>query len=68
MIRTQILLDEPTYRALRRRAHEKGSSVSALARAILGQGFEPFKHHGESHARKGFFLTRMGGQLQPGPC
>jgi plasmid stability protein len=43
MIRTQILLDEPTYRALRRRAYEKGCSLSAVVRDILGEGLRRSK-------------------------
>lgn len=35
MKRTQILLDEPTYEALRRRAFESGRSLSAVVREIL---------------------------------
>lgn len=35
MKRTQIQLDEPTYEALRRRAVEKGCSMSALVRELL---------------------------------
>lgn len=35
MKRTQIQLDERTYEALRRRAFEKGCSISALARELL---------------------------------
>jgi plasmid stability protein len=36
MIRTQVLLDEATHRALRRRAYEEGRSISAVVRSILG--------------------------------
>ncbi len=35
MKRTQIQLDERTYEALRRRAFEKGCSISALVRELL---------------------------------
>jgi len=35
MKRTQIQLDERTHEALRRRAFEKGCSISALARELL---------------------------------
>lgn len=33
--RTQVLIDERHYRALKRRAHEEGLSLSALIRQIL---------------------------------
>lgn len=35
MRRTQIQLDERTYEALRRRAFEKGCSISSLVREVL---------------------------------
>ncbi|MFQ5827973.1 MAG: hypothetical protein ACE5JD_02285 [Candidatus Methylomirabilia bacterium] len=35
MKRTQIQLDERTYEALRRRAFEKGCSISSLVRELL---------------------------------
>lgn len=35
MKRTQIQLDERTYETLRRRAFEKGCSISALVRELL---------------------------------
>jgi hypothetical protein len=35
MRRTQIQLDEETYRELRRRAYERGSSIAAVVRQIL---------------------------------
>lgn len=37
MKRTQIQLDERTYEALRRRAFEKGCSISSLVRELLGR-------------------------------
>lgn len=37
MVRTQIQLDEATYEALRRRAFEKGVSMSAIAREELAK-------------------------------
>ena len=37
MKRTQIQLDERTYEALRRRAFEKGCSISALVRELLAR-------------------------------
>ena len=37
MKRTQIQLDERTYEALRRRAFEKGCSISSLVREPLGR-------------------------------
>lgn len=37
MKRTQIQLDEWTYETLRRRAYERGSSISALVRNVLVQ-------------------------------
>ena len=36
MRRTQIQLDERTYETLRRKAFEKGCSISSLVREILG--------------------------------
>ena len=36
MRRTQIQLDEKTYETLRRRAFEKGCSISSLVRDLLG--------------------------------
>jgi len=41
MRRAQIQLDEGTYQALRHRAFERGSSISALAREILAQAMSP---------------------------
>ena len=46
MVRTQVLLDEATHRALRRRAYEEGCSISAVVRSILGpalRGSKPKK-------------------------
>jgi plasmid stability protein len=45
MKRTQIQLDERTYAALRRRAYERGCSISALARELLTEalGTRPAK-------------------------
>lgn len=37
MKRTQIQLDERTYAVLRRRAYERGCSISALVRDALAQ-------------------------------
>ena len=37
MKRTQIQLDDRTYEVLRRRAFEKGCSMSALARELMGR-------------------------------
>ena len=37
MKRTKLLLDEPTYEALRRKAYESGSSISQVARDILSR-------------------------------
>ena len=37
MRRTQIQLDERTHEALRRRAFEKGCSISSLVRELLGR-------------------------------
>lgn len=37
MKRTQVQLDERTYEALRRRAFEKGRSMSSLARELMAQ-------------------------------
>jgi len=37
MVRAQIQLDERTYEALRRRAFEKGKSMSALVREELAK-------------------------------
>ena len=41
MKRTQVLLDEATYRALKRRAFERGVSMSALLRELLRAEFNP---------------------------
>lgn len=41
MKRTQIQLDERTYEALRRRAFEKGCSISALIRELLAHALGP---------------------------
>lgn len=40
MKRTQIQLDERTYETLRRRAYERGSSISALVRNALARSLE----------------------------
>ena len=40
MKRTQIQLDERTYEALRRRAFEKGCSISALVRELLAHAMD----------------------------
>lgn len=37
MRRTQIQLDERTYEALRRRAFERGRSISSVVRELLAQ-------------------------------
>lgn len=37
MRRTQIQLDERTYARLRRRAYERGCSISAVAREMLAE-------------------------------
>jgi plasmid stability protein len=37
MRRTQVQLDEDTYQRLRRRAYQRGLSISAVAREILGR-------------------------------
>lgn len=37
MRRTQVQLDEETYAALRRRAYDRGCSVSAVVRELLAQ-------------------------------
>jgi plasmid stability protein len=37
MKRTQVQLDDRTYAALRRRAYERGCSISALVRELLAQ-------------------------------
>lgn len=37
MKRTQVQLDERTYEALRRRAFEKGCSMSSLARQLMAR-------------------------------
>lgn len=39
MKRTQVQLDEPTYQQLRKRAFERGVSMSALLREVLRQHF-----------------------------
>lgn len=41
MKRTQIQLDDPTYQLLRKRAFERGMSVSALLREMLAQYLAP---------------------------
>lgn len=41
MKRTQVQLDEATYRALKRKAFESGISMSALLRELLRQQLNP---------------------------
>ncbi|MDP3064033.1 MAG: CopG family transcriptional regulator [Chloroflexota bacterium] len=41
MRRTQVQLDEATYRALKRKAFERGVSMSALLRELLRAEFNP---------------------------
>ena len=63
MKRTQIQLDEATYQALRRRAYEEQSSISAIAREILARALAPggprrtaagrFKFVGAGRSRQG---------------
>ncbi len=43
MKRTQIQLDEETYEALRRRAFERGCSISSVVRDLLGQSLRARK-------------------------
>ena len=43
MKRTQIQLDERTYEALRRRAFQKGCSMSALVRGLLAHSLKTGK-------------------------
>ena len=38
---TQVQLDEPTYRALKRKAFERGVSMSAFLRDLLRAEFNP---------------------------
>ena len=44
MVRAQIQLDEETYEALRRRAFEKGVSMSAIVRAELAKALRVKEH------------------------
>lgn len=39
MKRTQIQLDDPTYRALRKRAYERGASIASVVRETLAEAF-----------------------------
>jgi plasmid stability protein len=41
MIRTQIQLDEATYQALKRKAFDRGVSMSALLREVLREQLIP---------------------------
>lgn len=43
MRRTQLQLDEPTYQLLRRRAFERGISMSAFLREVLSDYLAPSK-------------------------
>ncbi len=43
MRRTQIQLDEETYETLRRRAFEKGCSISSMVRDLLAQSLRARK-------------------------
>lgn len=40
MVRTQLQIDEATYDALRRKAHQERKSMSALVREILHEQLE----------------------------
>jgi hypothetical protein len=68
MKRTQIQLDERTYEALRRRAFEKGSSISALVRELLAHSLGTGKAK-KPHAIKDFTFIGAGrsrqGRLSP---
>lgn len=39
MKRAQIQIDDPTYRALRKRAYERGVSISSVVRETLAEAF-----------------------------
>jgi hypothetical protein len=41
MRRTQVQFDEPTYQALKREAHERGVSMSALLRQLVRDHLGP---------------------------
>ena len=43
MKRTQIQLDEETYRALKQRAFDRGISMSALLREMIREQLAPYK-------------------------
>ena len=47
MKRTQLQLDEATYKLLRRRAFEQGSSLAGLIREILGEYLHAGRTKGE---------------------
>jgi hypothetical protein len=62
MKRTQVQLDEPTYQLLRKRAFERGISLSALLREVLQQylaggasfpRFEEFSFVGSGRSKQG---------------
>ena len=64
MRRTQIQLDEATYQALKRKAFERGISMSALLRELLREGLdispmprsiENFGFIGSGRSRQGRF-------------
>lgn len=41
MKRTQVLLDEQTYNQVKRMAYNKGKSMSAVIRELLGKAIRP---------------------------
>lgn len=63
MKRTQIQLDERTYEALRRRAFEKGCSISSLVRDLLARSLEIDKP-AQRHTIKDFTFIGAGRSRQ----
>lgn len=62
MKRTQVQLDDATYEALRRKAFERGISMSALLRELLREGLNvtPRPHRLESFRFIGSGESRQG--------
>lgn len=59
MVRTQILLDEETYEALRRRAFEEHRPLAAVVRELLAQGLQGRRPRKSRRAGYGFTFVGM---------
>jgi plasmid stability protein len=67
MRRTQLQLDEPTYRLLRTRAFEEGASLAAVIRRILHQHLGVTDERGRKLEDFQFIASGTSSQSDLGP-